>query len=319
MLEKILVSFNWIFAVSVGQIESSVQVGHVFSEMEGAVIHVIPDLIVDGGFHLEFSPSGIFGSGKVIVFTDKHGNWYLVDLADFDLRSLPLIVLFNIQSTIVIVIKFATCNKLPVMLELFPRSGLREFRFISCKILVVIPFFVQTLLVNPVTKFGFSTRTELFPTFFKIFSSNFIHVQSFQRLSDRPSIFGNFFETLIGSVTKSDNWGQSDEKVNSFVNPSLVCAECIEHLSRSLRVTHVSHLFNTGYFSYFIDLGGEIVLSELDEAVGKELFLIFFWVKSYMLSGMIITSVVSEPNIVSCVCKFERWRFLWTIGCPTIR
>lgn len=321
MLEEILVSLNWALAIGVGQIESCVYVGHVSAEMEGTVVHLGPDLVVDSGLHLVFGPSGIFGSSKIIILTDKHGDWNLVNLADFDLRCLFLAVLFHVGSlSVVIVIEFATCNKLTEMFELFPRSWLRELGFVRRKVFVdIVVMLLNTLLVKVVTNLGSSAPAELLFVFLEIFASDLIHAQSLQGFSNNPSVFGNFFKTFVGSVSESDYWSQSNKKVNSLVNPSLIRAERIEHLGGSLRVTHISQFLNPSKFSDFVDLGRKVVFSQLDEAVGEEFWFVFLWVESHMLSGVIISSVISKPDIISSVCEFECWRFFWTVGGPAIR
>lgn len=185
MLEEILVGFNWVLTISVGQIESCVQVGHVFAEMEGTVIHLGPDLIVDSGLHFVFGPGGVFGSSKIILLAYKHGDWNLVDLANFDLRSLFLAILLRVlYLSVVIVIKFATCSELPEMHDLFPRSWLRELRFVGSEAFFDIELiFIDILLIKVVAKFTCYLATTVllsivYILFFEIFATNLIHAQS---------------------------------------------------------------------------------------------------------------------------------------------
>ena len=64
---------------------------------------------------------------------------------------------------------------------------------------------------------------------------------------------------------ESKDWGACDEKVDLVLEFVLIFGEGIEHLTSTLGVANIGQFVNTANFKNFVDLGGEVVLSEFDE------------------------------------------------------
>jgi hypothetical protein len=106
------------------------------------------------------------------------------------------------------------------------------------------------------------------------------------------------------------NRRKSAENVDLVTDASSVVRKSRKHLGGSLRVADVRDLVFTSLGSDKVNLSWQIVLSHLIETKVPKLSLVFNWVQSDVLFAVDISSVVSKPDIVACLCDGESWREL---------
>ena len=117
-------------------------------------------------------------------------------------------------------------------------------------------------------------------------------------------------------VGQEEDWSEGVEglKIRGNLWISLLVGQGCEHLGGSLTVTHISDLLGTGHFSDLFEVGWLIILSHLLETPSPEGFLP--WFEADMFSRESVTSVVSEPHVISSVSQNESEGVGWAIGHP---
>ena len=83
-------------------------------------------------------------------------------------------------------------------------------------------------------------------------------------------------------------------------------------------MTDVGELLDPCHFSDFIDLSWEVVFSILDETVGEKVLEVLVRVHLGALPGPLVTSVVSEPHIVSSSGEDEGWSLISCVLDPSV-
>lgn len=113
-------------------------------------------------------------------------------------------------------------------------------------------------------------------------------------------------ELVLNSIEPSD-WSKGDEQVELVFKVSETLSESCEHLSGSLRVTHIRHFVMPCVAPHVIDLGWRIVLAELPEAEVEVLLFIIgvIGVECLVPSAILAHPIVTQPHIVSKSRKFK--------------
>ena len=114
---------------------------------------------------------------------------------------------------------------------------------------------------------------------------------------------GNGHKEGFRDISHFSNWRKSYENIEFALKSSIVGCKSREHLRSSLGVTNVGKLLSSCQFQNFINLCWGIILSELIETIIKEMLWIRVWVDLGIGSGIVRSSVVSKPDIESCVNK----------------
>lgn len=134
-------------------------------------------------------------------------------------------------------------------------------------------------------------------------------VQSWSQLL--KSLSDNFGQR--STACKLSKWTKANVKVDIFSHIRLVCGESVEHLCCSLRVSKISNFI--AYFSCFLDVfyeRGHIIFSKLREAVFPVAG-VGLWVESYVLSAVLVSSIIGHPYIVSRLSSKIRNSFIFKI------
>ena len=87
----------------------------------------------------------------------------------------------------------------------------------------------------------------------------------------------------------------------------------------SLRMSNIGNFLSSTFINYFLNLSWKIIFSKILKTEIKKCFLISIWIKSLMSSWILVSSAVSEPNIISMICKYKSWCFTSIIINPCIR
>jgi len=114
------------------------------------------------------------------------------------------------------------------------------------------------------------------------------------------------------------HWSESNEEVNLVFPVRIWLGKLVEHLSRSLRVTNISHFIVSSMFSYIVNLGWCIVVTHLGPAE-LPVCSIGVWVQSLVTHAVFSASLVSKPNIVALVYQLEGWSHVRPVHDPAVR
>lgn len=204
--------------------------------------------------------------------------------------------------------------------ELFPRDAIWELRkrgFVS--LCIVVLGTTRHVFGDKLTNFWYFAANFCFDIH-PIFTGDLIHVQfSEERLQRLSAELGKILEGgTRGFFSKSENRSKGNDQVDLILEVVLIFAESVEDLARSLGVAKVSNFAHAGLFQDTIDLGGDVVLAQLLEVIGEELFLLSVWINLGVLSRKLISSIVTEPYIITKSGKDEGWSRLFRIGNPCI-
>jgi len=79
-------------------------------------------------------------------------------------------------------------------------------------------------------------------------------------------------------------------------------------------MSNVGDLLLSSGVSHVVDLSWQVVIAEILEVEVVELLVVFISLQFNVLSGMMVTSVISEPDIVAGMRKLECWGL--SANCP---
>lgn len=118
--------------------------------------------------------------------------------------------------------------------------------------------------------------------------------------------FWNKLKRFVAHSFKFCYRSKRNEEINFvLINIFFMLCKSIEHLRCSLRMTNITDFLFSWLINYFLDLSREIMFSKILEAEIKKLFKIFVWIDIFMASWILVSSVISKPDIISCSSKYK--------------
>lgn len=113
------------------------------------------------------------------------------------------------------------------------------------------------------------------------------------------------------------NWPEAEVLVDEGLNDCVSLAKRDVHLNGALRVANVMRFL----LGDVVDIGeerGQIIVCHMLESELPEL-LALVGVVLCVVSGVLVSSAVSQPDIVALVGQHEAWRFVLIVDEPSIR
>ena len=109
-------------------------------------------------------------------------------------------------------------------------------------------------------------------------------------------------------VLQGDDRSKRDENLDLVLHLTKVVSQCRKHLASSLRVASITYFVLSCHRPDEINLGCNIILAKLEEAVVEEFRSLMVGVDVIVLPRVDRASVVSKPDVISCVCQNKGWR-----------
>ena len=120
-----------------------------------------------------------------------------------------------------------------------------------------------------------------------------------ESVDGRGAPVGKRGEVFVVLVTNPQNRSKCDEKVNSTLVVFFVFDQSIKNLRSPLRMADIGETGDSSLLEDHIDLSGEVVFAKLLKIIIEILPSLSMEVELHMFSGVVVATIVSEPNIVT--------------------
>lgn len=84
-------------------------------------------------------------------------------------------------------------------------------------------------------------------------------------------------------------------------------------------MSNIRNFISSAFIYHLLNLSWEIIISKILKAIIKKGFFISIWIESLMSSWVLVSSAVSEPNIISMIRKYKGGSFISEVIDPSIR
>jgi len=249
------------------------------------------------------------------MLSDKVGNWNFVNFPQWDGwdNSVSINFFVGCIASIVVFFEDASLEDLTVMNNLFdwgPTSCSGAVNGNNCW---VFPLRWRNVskISNGITEEA-ENSAEWFEWFILIWGgSDSIETKSVHHRQNWPPVFGGFLHHAIWWISQVDDWSAGNEDLEFVTEVTKVQSQGSKHLGGSLRMSNIGDLRVSSFFENIVNLSWSIVLTQLKEGVVIENFWGLRWRRMISCETVLVSSVVTKPDIIACLSNSEGKRFVF--------